>query len=347
MEKAKDFTIITRKDRQILKDILPLAKPLSIFIEPTNICNFRCAPCVHGNDKTRDDLKPLMHMEMQLFHKVVRDIKNWDGKKPKLIRLAALGEPLLHPNFLDMVRILKEADIAERVDTFTNASLLDERISEKLVEYGLDSIRVSIYSVIQSKHAQITKTNADVKKICRNVARLKEIKEKRGSKKPYVLVKMFDTYSEENDIFMDMYKDIADEVAFEKVNNATRYSGLDLIKAYYHNKAKEEATKKEFGSHLHNHSACPKPFMSLVINSNGDVILCTHDAPKATKIASAWDRSLEEIWNSDELFKFRKMHLEGNKHLNYICKNCDWYKLFPPEDNVDGLPVEIFRPRRS
>ncbi len=347
MHKADDFTIITKNDRQILKNILPLAKPLSVFIEPTNICNFRCAPCVHGNDKTRNDLKPLMHMDMKLFRKLISDIKSWGGNKLRLIRLAALGEPLLHPEFLEMVRLAKEADIAERVDTFTNALLLDKNTSEKLVEYGLDCIRVSIYSVIQSRHAEITKTNADIEEIRRNVAGLKEIKEKRGSKKPYVLVKMFDSYSEENDIFINMYKDIADEVAFEKVNNATRYSGLDLIKAYYHSEEKEEATRKDFGSHLHDHSACPKPFMSLVINSNGDVILCTHDAPKATKIASAWDRSLEEIWNSEELFAFRKMHLEGNKHLNYICRNCDWYKLFPPEDNVDGLAVEKFRPRRS
>ncbi|MBU2703216.1 radical SAM protein with 4Fe4S-binding SPASM domain [Sporomusaceae bacterium BoRhaA] len=340
MSTEREFTIINRQGRQILKDIMPLKKPLSIFIEPTNICNFRCAPCVHGNEKTRNDLKPFINMDMELFNKIINNIKSWDGNKLKLVRLAALGEPLLHPNFLNMVRITKEADIAERVDTFTNASLLDKNTCEKLVDYGLDYIRVSIYSVIQNKHNEITRTNIDIQKIRQNVANLRRIRDEKGSRKPYILVKMFDTYSEENDIFINMYKDIADKVEFEKVNNATKYSGLDLIKAYYNDETKEEATKEDLQSHLNQHIACPKPFMSLVINSNGDVLICTHDAPKATKIASVKDKSLAEIWKSNELFEFRKMHLEGNKHLNYICKNCDWYKLFPMEDNVDGFPIE-------
>lgn len=33
------------KDWIDLKDSIPLKKPLSIFIEPTNICNFSCITC--------------------------------------------------------------------------------------------------------------------------------------------------------------------------------------------------------------------------------------------------------------------------------------------------------------
>jgi len=84
--------------------------------------------------------------------------------------------------------------------------------------------------------------------------------------------------------------------------------------------------------------------MAMVINSTGDVLMCTHDAPKATKVGNANDRTLEEIWRSRELFDFRKMHLSGNKQKNYLCRNCDWFKLFPEEDNVDGFPISRLIP---
>ena len=88
-----EFTIISH-DRGALREMLPLSKPLSLFIEPTNVCNFRCAPCVHGSENTRSDLKPLRHMEMSLYEKLIRELAEWQGPRLKLLRLAMLGEPL-------------------------------------------------------------------------------------------------------------------------------------------------------------------------------------------------------------------------------------------------------------
>jgi len=43
------------------------------------------------------------------------------------------------------------------------------------------------------------------------------------------------------------------------------------------------------------------------------------------------------------LFEFRKMQLEGRLNENKICAKCDWFKLFPQEDCVDGFPIEKLR----
>jgi radical SAM protein with 4Fe4S-binding SPASM domain len=344
LELKRDFKIITRHDRRILRDLLPLKKPLSVFIEPTNMCNFRCTPCVHGQEKTRNDLKPFAHMDIDLFKKVIGEIKRWDGDKLRLLRLAVLGEPLLHPQMTDMIRIAKEAEVAERVDTFTNGSLLTENISKKIVQYKLDYIRFSIYSVLNDRHKEVTQSNYDINKIYNNIKNLRRIRDYYNSAKPYILVKMFDTYSKENDVFLGMYKDVADEVGFEKVHDATKYSGYDLIKSYYKNEKNEEMTRSHYQKGLNNHIACPRPFMALVVNNIGDVLMCTHDAPKATRVGNVKNNSLEEIWNGQELYKFRKMQLLGHQHENILCRNCDWYKLFPAEDNVDGFPLEKLIP---
>ncbi len=339
-----DFTIISH-DRRPLRGRLPLKKPLSLFVEPTNVCNFRCAPCVHGSENTRNDLKPLRHMEMGLYKKLIRELKEWEGPRLKLLRLAMLGEPFVNPEFCEMVRLAKEAGVAEKVDTFSNGSLLTEEISAKLIDYGLDAIRFSIYAAENKRHHEVTKTACSVETIRDNIKRLREMRDARGSKTPYIFVKMFDAYGDENETFFGLYRGIADEIGLEKVHNATNYSGNDLVKLYYKDGKKESQANNEYAEGLNKgRIACPRPFIAMVINNIGDCLMCTHDPAKGTKIGSSVESTLRELWAGESMFQFRKMLLENRKHENRICANCDWFKLFPEEDNVDGFPVDKLRP---
>jgi radical SAM protein with 4Fe4S-binding SPASM domain len=338
------FTIISH-DRRPLRDMLPLKKPLSLFVEPTNLCNFRCSPCVHGSENTRNDLKPLRHMEMSLYKKLIRELKEWNGPRLKLLRLAMLGEPFTNPKFCDMVRIAKEADVAERVDTFSNGSLLTQDVSRRLIEDGLDIIRFSIYAAEDKHHHEVTRTNCMVETIRDNINRLREMRDAQGKAKPYIFVKMFDTYDDENQKFFGLYQGIADEIGLEKVHNATNYSGNDLVNMYYKNPEKELKANREYKNSLNKgRIACPRPFIAMVINNIGDCLMCTHDPAKGTKIGNAYKSTLRELWNSKNMFEFRKMLLENRKHENRICARCDWFQLFPEEDNVDGFPVEMLMP---
>lgn len=339
-----DFTIISH-DRRPLRGLLPLPKPLSLFFEPTNLCNFRCTPCVHGSENTRNDLKPLRHMEMALYRKLIRELQEWEGSRLKLLRLAMLGEPFVNPDFCEMVRMAKEADIAERVDTFSNGSLLTEDAARTLIEYRLDAIRFSIYAVEGKRHREVTRSSCAVAAIFANIKRLREMRDAAGAAKPFIFVKMFDTYSEENRMFFEMYQDIADEVGLEKVHNATNYSGNDLVNMYYQDAEKELQANREYRESLHrDRIACARPFMSMVINNIGDCLMCTHDPAKGTRIGSVRENTLRELWSGENMFQFRKMLLENRKHENPICARCNWFQLFPDEDDVDGFPVEKLRP---
>ncbi len=76
MERLKNYYT---ESKQILMDIIPLERPLCLSIEPTNICNFKCTMCFHGNNEYAEEAKPLKNMDMQCFRKIVNDIKNWGG----------------------------------------------------------------------------------------------------------------------------------------------------------------------------------------------------------------------------------------------------------------------------
>jgi hypothetical protein len=270
-----EFKIVSH-DRRSLRGMLPLHKPLSLFVEPTNLCNFRCAPCVHGSENTRNDLKPLRHMETSLYKKLIRELQVWEGPPLKLLRLAVLGEPFVNPDFCEMVRIAKEAGVAERVDTFSNGALLTEETAERLIEYGLDM--------------EVTKTTCSVEAIRDNIKRLREMRDDLGKSTPYIFVKMFDAYSTENDRFFDLYRGIADEIGLEKVHNATNYSGNDLVRMYYHDGDKEKRSNQEYVQALNkDRIACPRPFIAMVMNNVGDCLMCTNDPAKGTTIGNAYE----------------------------------------------------------
>jgi len=40
------------KDRKPLQELLPLDTPLTMYIDPTDICNFACRFCFNGDEKS-------------------------------------------------------------------------------------------------------------------------------------------------------------------------------------------------------------------------------------------------------------------------------------------------------
>jgi MoaA/NifB/PqqE/SkfB family radical SAM enzyme len=252
-----------------------------------------------------------MLMSMDCFMLIIEQMKRWKGPKLKVLKLSLYGEPLLNPNFCEMLNIAKNADIAERIETTTNASLLSENICAKLVEYGLNYMRVSIYSAIQEKHYKVTNSKIDIQTVHNNLSMLKRIKHKHKSNIPFVGVKMLDTYSEENDLFVSMYKDVADEVYFDKPHNWISYKSNSFIDNLYGTAV--EKAKKDLNISSSHRTACTLPFFTLAVRSNGDVSPCCIDWIGGTNIGNVYEETLEDIWYGDKMFEFRKMQLEDRK----------------------------------
>jgi len=58
--------------------------------------------------------------------------------------LMGQGEPLINKDIPVMVKMAKDAEIAERVEIISNGSLLDKTMSDRLIEAGLDTLRISL-----------------------------------------------------------------------------------------------------------------------------------------------------------------------------------------------------------
>jgi len=114
-----------------------LAPPLpeAVRVEVAAVGDLRCAMCLLGFRPPLNRLTAAM--PLALFRCLVDDLPGL-----RALALQGIGEPLLAPNLIDMVRYAKGRGIRVSVDT--NGSLLYRDRAEELVESGLDRLRVCL-----------------------------------------------------------------------------------------------------------------------------------------------------------------------------------------------------------
>lgn len=336
------YTELKCTNRQNLMEVLPLCKPFTVLIEPSSLCNFKCIQCFQSIKGESYFTRTRGNMPMARFRRVIEQLKAWPGPKIKVLKLSLYGEPLVHPDFCDMLRAARETDVTERIETTTNASLLSRDVAVKLVEYQLDYARVSIYASDQERHWAVTGSGMEIGAIHENLRVLQEIKKSKGSEKPFVSCKMLDAYGDGNERFIRMYRDVADEMYIDKPHGWIKVDGADFIKNYYKDGA--DGAMTDIKQNSTRRIACPMAFTTMAVRSNGDVSPCCVDFIGGTNLNNVDERSLLEIWNSDAYYAFQKMQLENRKHENYSCARCDIYLSdHYTRDNIDGFPVEKLR----
>lgn len=338
------YTQLKEHNRQNLIEIIPLKKPFTLLIEPSNYCNFRCVSCFQSLKKENYLTRNRGFMDMDLYKRIIDQFAAWEGDKLKVLKLSLYGEPFTNPDFGEMLRVAKEADIAERIETTTNISLLTEKLCNDLVEYEMDYIRVSVYGGNQKRYEEVTSSKeANIENIQNNLKMIQEKKREMKKERPFVSVKMLDTYSEENDEFLEKFTPLADEVYIDKPHNWVASEEKSFIGSLY-GEEKKDALKKDLEKTHSRRIACPMPFTTLAIRQDGAVSPCCVDWAGGTNLGNISRENIQDIWNGEKMYEFRKMQLENRRKENASCKNCeladnDYYT----RDNIDGFPVEKLR----
>lgn len=339
------YTALKNTNRHNLREVIPLVKPYTLLIEPSSLCNFRCVQCFQSLKQENYFTRNRKNMPLERFEKIIRQLQSWPGEKLKVLKLSLYGEPLVNPDFCEMLRIAKEAGVADRIETTSNVSLLTPEIAGKMVEYALDYLRVSIYSADPVRHKEITSSVISPEQIHRNLAVLRDLKKAAGSERPFVSPKMLDTFDEkQNRAFMEMYQDVADELYLDKPHNWIKTEEESFIGRIY-----GDDTDKAVADFRKNSSAriaCPMAFTTMAVRCNGDVSPCCVDFIGGTNLGNMEENTLQEIWNSQKWLDFQIMQLENRKNSNSSCARCDIFASdHYTRDNIDGFPVEKLRQR--
>jgi tungsten cofactor oxidoreducase radical SAM maturase len=166
-----EYWLDEREGDLILHPRLPDVRKL--YIQPTTRCNLHCRTCIRNVwDATE------AQMSMNTFQRLVESL----DKLPRLTRVvfSGFGEPLTHPDILEMIGTMRKRDMAVTVGS--NGLLLDAEMARELVRLGVDRLVVSIDGVKQETYANIR--GAMLSQILNNIRALNEAKSQLGSLTP-------------------------------------------------------------------------------------------------------------------------------------------------------------------
>jgi radical SAM protein with 4Fe4S-binding SPASM domain len=150
--------------------------PTELQVEVTGACNLACKMCL-----VRYRPKLGRRSGAMCFH-TFRDLVDALPRLEKLT-LQGLGEPLLAPDFFEMVEYATARGI--RTGFNTNGTFLTAAASERLVRAGVDWLHVSLDGATKQTYEAI-RDGADFDLVTRNIGDLVRVRRRLGASRPTV-----------------------------------------------------------------------------------------------------------------------------------------------------------------
>jgi MoaA/NifB/PqqE/SkfB family radical SAM enzyme len=117
-----------------------------VYIEPTNRCNLECRTCLRNVWS-----EPLGQMSSATFTRIIQGLRSFSP--PPTVFFGGLGEPLAHPDIVEMVGQIKA--LGSPVELITNGTLLTKERSRQLIDAGLDMLWVSLDGATPESYADV------------------------------------------------------------------------------------------------------------------------------------------------------------------------------------------------
>jgi radical SAM protein with 4Fe4S-binding SPASM domain len=320
-------------ERPSLKSVLPLKTPYAVYIFPTNLCNFMCNYCGHSMGLARMKQEYdfcAQNMSMETLQRTTDQLGEFPDRL-KTISLTGHGEPLVNPLLEDMVEYINRSNVTERIETISNASLLTHERSLRLVDAGLDCIRISLQGVTGEKYRQVCGKNIDFEKFVDEIAFLYDHR-----KQCRVFVKVMDVALDkgEEEIFYRIFDKISDRMYVEQCRPV--YSGVGMTENM-------ECGKDRYGRAHDRRVVCPLCFYMLGIHPNGDVAPC-ETIYKPITLGNVYDDSIVQMWNGAKNREFQRMQLRRERFGNHGCARCCAPDdVAHPEDELDSAADSLIR----
>jgi radical SAM protein with 4Fe4S-binding SPASM domain len=308
--------------RIYLNDVVPLRTPLCIKIDPTRSCNFKCIYC--GHSTSDPSIKDGGTMTLETFEKFIAGFTF--PEKARSITFAGLGEPLLNKKLPEMIRLSKK--IADETILVTNGSLLTESMADKLIDAGLDTVRISLQGLNAFDYKRIGGVEIDFDRFLEQLIYFYNNK-----KDTEIWVKMPDialNTKEKRNMFETLFSDKSDHRMIQTIGplfSCVDYSKMGLNK--------DNTVFQELP--LNDVCVCPTSFYLIYLIPDGSVFPCFEIQFRDLIMGNINDDSIYNIWNGRKMTDFRYEHLKKTwKNIN-ICNECTSPMYFNNSyDNIDN-----------
>ena len=275
--------------------------PLHLDIELSGVCNLKCDFCFQ-NGLIKE---PLGLMKYSLFKKIIDE---GTDKGLCAIKLQVRGESFLNPKLFECISYAKKKGVMD-VQLTTNGTFLSEENINKILDSELDIIILSVDSNHESSYdKKYEKKSYSI--VEQNIKRLLNIRNQKKQKRPWVRLKT-SVFENKMDVYQKAKNDIkksfseADAIIISRIHNLK--NDMPAYPDLFDNYIMEP---------------CSYLMQRLTIFWNGDITVCCMDYNNQFQLGNIYNNSIEDIWMSDKLNRFRLLHANNKRKSMEICKNC-------------------------
>jgi radical SAM protein with 4Fe4S-binding SPASM domain len=279
--------------------------PKVILIDTISYCNLKCSMCVHKEMKRQKGI-----MSWNLFTKIIDETAETD--KSVRVWMVFFGEALLlkrrKPTIFDMIAYAKSKGLTDVVLN-SNANLMDEEASKKLIHSSLDAIYIGIDAFQPDTYAKI-RIGGNYEKAVQNTLHLIKLKKFMNSEKPEVFVQFveMDINQKEKEDFIQFWNE---QGAVVKIRPKVSWAGfIDAPNLVLDDEERWP---------------CYWAMRTMSITDTGKVVTCAVDLDAKFVAGDISHQTLKEVWNG-KLKRLRQSHLLRQFHaLPENCRKCkDW-----------------------
>jgi radical SAM protein with 4Fe4S-binding SPASM domain len=278
--------------------------PLMVVVAVSYVCNAKCPNCPYTQSAIRQNYKDTPLIAPATFKKIADEC----GQFSAYLRITGGGEPLLHPQMVELIEYAKK--VGARIGLITNGSLLTPATVDRLLAANTDAIEISADAADKETYATV-RAGLNFEKLLKNVHYLvKKRNELKSETKIVVSVINQKAVADKLDSTVAFWKAIVDNVQVRK----------DLTWGIGNPEQSADPTP-----YISDRVPCPFPFERLNVDSRGKIEFCGYDIAGETDFGNVNDVSIKSIWQGKKYKQWREILLQGKYEDIGICRKCpDW-----------------------
>ncbi|ABR30374.1 radical SAM protein [Thermosipho melanesiensis] len=292
-----DFLVHVPKEYKMKEEAKEF--PLMIVLSVSYVCNAKCPACPYTISTIREKYKNAQFVSEKLFKKIADEC----GKYGAFIRLTGGGEPMLHPNIVELIEYAKS--VGAKIGLITNGSMFNEENTKRLLKANVDMVEFSVDAAKKEDYEKI-RIGLNWEKLVENIERMVSLRNEMNSTTK-IIVSAIVQQGINPDEILDFWKKRVDHVQLRKY--LTWGMG-------------DPSKSADPTPYLPSTAPCPWPFERMNVDTFGNVALCGYDIAFKTNFGNVMEKSIKEIWHSEAFEKVRQLHLSGRMDMIPLCRTC-------------------------
>ncbi|MDP8254845.1 MAG: radical SAM protein [Candidatus Alcyoniella australis] len=293
--------------------------PPQITLDVTNYCNLHCPLCATG----------------ARLHKALPQRIDLQDAERIMARFAAhsfhvflycWGEPLLHPELPEIVRIARSMNLAVTISSNLQQPLSLDRARE-LVAAGPDVIVASIDGLTQAVYEHY-RAGGSLETALDGLAKLRQARDELGLDRPLLewQTLLFRHNLHQAPAIIGRYRELgADRLSFESPNLPFDMADGEQAQRWLLDPG-DDPTSRDVKDNVD--GACWWPYRSAIIGVDGSISPCCYVYGEQAQWGNMLERDFAQIWNSPKFVALRSVFAHPGSPPPAPCDRCSVTRRF-------------------